>query len=57
MVKKTIKTFLVFIAIIAGGIAGANPLDTGCNVIFDFNTGKYTKICCNNVGKCTIYTF
>jgi hypothetical protein len=55
--KKTIKAIIVLFSIITGGIGHADPLGTGCQTIFDFNTGKYTKICCNNVGKCTIYTF
>ena len=57
MVKKTIKAVLVLIAIITGGVAGANPMDSGCNVVFDFNTGKYTKVCCTPDGRCTVFTF
>ena len=55
--KKTIKAIIVLFSIITGGIGYADPLGTGCQTIFDFNTGKYTKICCNNVGKCTVFTF
>jgi hypothetical protein len=55
--KKTLKAILVMFAIITGGISQANPLDSGCNVVFDFNTGKYTKICCTPDGRCTVYTF
>ena len=52
--KKTIKAILVLFAIITGGIANA---DGNCQTIFDFNTGKYTKICCYPDGRCTVYTF
>ena len=51
--KKTIKAILVLFAIITGGIAQAQQ----CSTIFDFNTGKYTKICCTPEGRCTVYTF
>ena len=57
MVKNTIKAILVLIAIVTGGVTNANPLDSGCNVVFDFNTGKYTKICCTPDGQCTVYQF
>ena len=57
MVKKTIKAVLVFVAIVMGGSASANPFGDGCQTIYDFNTGTYTKICCNAGGKCTVITF
>ena len=55
--KKTIKALLVILAIISGGIAKSDPFGTGCQTIYDFNTGTYTKICCNAGGKCTVITF
>ena len=55
--KKTIKAVMILVAILTGGISQANPLGTGCQTIFDFNTGKYTKICCTPDGQCTVYTF
>lgn len=55
--KKTIKAIMVFVAIITGGVAGANPLGDGCQTIYDFNTGTYTKICCRPDGHCTVIKF
>jgi len=55
--KKTIKAIIVLFSIITGGIAGANPLGDGCQTIFDFNTGTYTKICCTPNGQCTVIKF
>ena len=57
MVKNTIKAVLVLVAIVTGGITNANPMGDGCNVVFDFNTGKYTKVCCTPDGRCTVFTF
>ena len=55
--KKTIKAILVILAIVSGGILKANPLGDGCQTIFDFNTGTYTKICCTPDGRCTVIKF
>ena len=52
--KKTIIAILTALSTIS---ANADPLGTGCQTIFDFNTGKYTKICCTPDGQCTVYTF
>ena len=55
--KKTIKAVMILVAILTGGIGHADPLGTGCQTIFDFNTGKYTKVCCTPDGRCTVFTF
>lgn len=55
--KKTIKALIILFSIITGGIAGANPLGDGCQTIYDFNTGTYTKICCRPDGQCTVIKF
>lgn len=55
--KKTIKAIIILFSIITGGIAHSYPLGDGCQTVFDFNTSTYTKICCNSVGRCTVYTF
>ena len=55
--KKTIKALIILFSITTGGIAGAYPLGDGCQTIFDFNTSKYTKVCCTAEGRCTVYTF
>lgn len=55
--KKTIKAIMVLFAIITGGIAGASPFGDGCQTIYDFNSGTYTKICCNAGGHCTVIKF
>ena len=52
--KRTIVAILAALATIS---VHADPLGTGCQTIFDFNTGKYTKICCTPSGQCTVYTF
>ena len=55
--KKTIKAIMILFAIITGGISQADPLGTGCQTIYDFNTGTYTKICCTPDGHCTVIKF
>jgi len=52
--KKTIKAVLVLFAILTGGIAHSQQQ---CTTVFDFNTGKYTKVCCDGQGRCTVFTF
>jgi hypothetical protein len=55
--KKTIKAIIVLFVIITGGISHADPLGTGCQTIYDFNTGTYTKICCTPDGHCTVIKY
>ena len=52
--KKTIVAFLVLMETLS---VKADPLGTGCQTVFDFNTGKYTKVCCTPDGRCTVFTF
>ena len=55
--KNTIKALIVLFAIVSGGITKADPFGDGCQTIFDFNTGTYTKICCTPNGQCTVIKF
>ena len=54
--KKTVKALIILFSIITGGISQADPFGSGCNTIYDFQTGLYTKMCCQN-GRCTVFTF